>query len=218
MVPARCASAMPSSVRSTSWWPVKRFSLFHSLSPWRTSTSTFAMGLGVGLPGFMSLTARSRSMFWPVSKRVKGSLNCLGFAPFSGCEAIDLDGLSSFFQGIGQGSKSKHVGHGVQPWTLVAAPKCRSHCAAGENAPIGRDMGKLDTLAGAGEDDFMLADDVAAAERSKSDIAVVPWADIAFTGPHTLVGEGNTPGLGCGIAEQKRGAGRCVPLVAVMHL
>src|ERR1700704_818786 len=40
MTPARCASKIPSSVRSTSFHPVKRFKRFHSLSPWRTRTST----------------------------------------------------------------------------------------------------------------------------------------------------------------------------------
>src|SRR5688572_25629523 len=37
--PAACASSLPFSERSTSFQPVKRFSLFHSLSPWRIKTS-----------------------------------------------------------------------------------------------------------------------------------------------------------------------------------
>src|SRR5262245_25189411 len=37
--PASRASSRPRSVRSTSVHPVKRFSLFHVLSPWRSSTS-----------------------------------------------------------------------------------------------------------------------------------------------------------------------------------
>src|SRR5262245_29486413 len=41
--PARLASALPCSERSTSVQPVKRFSLFQMLSPWRSST-IFVMG------------------------------------------------------------------------------------------------------------------------------------------------------------------------------
>src|SRR4051812_7067143 len=37
--PASCASLTPFSERSTSFQPVNRFSLFHSLSPWRTRTT-----------------------------------------------------------------------------------------------------------------------------------------------------------------------------------
>src|SRR5512144_1168467 len=39
--PAARASSRPASVRSTSVQPVKRFSLFHWLSPWRRSTSLY---------------------------------------------------------------------------------------------------------------------------------------------------------------------------------
>src|SRR5262249_54274721 len=39
--PARVAWALPSSVRSTSIQPVNRFSRFHVLWPWRSSTSVY---------------------------------------------------------------------------------------------------------------------------------------------------------------------------------
>ena len=38
-LPADLASSLPLSERSTSVHPVKRFSLFQTLSPWRRSTS-----------------------------------------------------------------------------------------------------------------------------------------------------------------------------------
>src|SRR5215204_3089450 len=38
-LPAACASSFPFSERSTSFQPVKRFSLFHSLSPCRIKTN-----------------------------------------------------------------------------------------------------------------------------------------------------------------------------------
>src|SRR4029077_2404942 len=41
--PALCASATPLSLRSGSFHPVNRLSLFHSLSPWRTNTSTLSI-------------------------------------------------------------------------------------------------------------------------------------------------------------------------------
>ena len=41
--PAQTASIKPLSVRSGLRMPVKMFFLFHSLSPWRTSTSVFDM-------------------------------------------------------------------------------------------------------------------------------------------------------------------------------
>src|SRR5262245_1666275 len=51
--PASRASASPLSDRSTSVQPVNRFSLFHSLSPWRSST-TLDMELSQGrLPGVL---------------------------------------------------------------------------------------------------------------------------------------------------------------------
>ena len=79
-------------------------------------------------------------------------------------------------------------------------------------------MGKLDALAGAGEDHPVLADHVAAAERRKADIALAPRADIAVAGPHAALGKRDASRLGRGAAEQKRGARRRVALVAVMHL
>src|SRR5712691_10354004 len=41
--PAVRASAIPPSERSTSRQPVNRFFLFHSLSPWRTSTRRWSV-------------------------------------------------------------------------------------------------------------------------------------------------------------------------------
>src|SRR5690606_3386465 len=42
--PAAVACCWPSSVSWASHHPVKRLSLFHSLSPWRSSTSRYVMG------------------------------------------------------------------------------------------------------------------------------------------------------------------------------
>ena len=135
------------------------------------------------LPGFMSLTARSRPRFRAHFGRVKGKGRAFEWSRFW---AIFLLRGHRFrrTQQLFPGDRSRFKVQARRPWSRapdpVAAPKCRSHCPAGENAPVGRDMGKLDTLAWSGKDHFVLADDVAAAERGKSDIAVVPWADIAL--------------------------------------
>src|SRR5262245_748511 len=79
-------------------------------------------------------------------------------------------------------------------------------------------MGKLDALAGAGEDNPVLADHVAAAERGKADIAFAPRPDIAVAGSHAALLKRDAPRLGHGAAEQKRGSRWRIALVAMMHL
>ena len=62
-------------------------------------------------------------------------------------------------------------------------------------------MGKLDALAGAGEDHPMLADHVAAAERRKADIALAPRSGLAVADMHAALGERNVARLGGGFAQ-----------------
>src|SRR5262245_53213394 len=198
MVPARWASAMPSSVRPTSFQPVKRFDRFHSLSPWRTRTRTFSPG------GVFALSAR------PVIADSQAPPSRLlgGYGPFRQIPNLRTE----------QASQAKHVGHRIKSRGAAASPQRRLDRAASENPAIGGDMGKLDALAGAGEDHPVLADHVAAAERGKADIAFAPRPDIAVASPHAALVKGDAPRLGQGAAEQKRRPRRRIALVAMMHL
>ena len=79
-------------------------------------------------------------------------------------------------------------------------------------------MSKLDPLAGTGEDHPVLADHVAAAERSKADIALAPRTDIAVAGAYAVLGKRHLASLGGGGTEHQRRARRRVTLVTVVHL
>src|SRR5262245_28922555 len=197
MAPARWASAMPSSVRPTSFQPVKRFDRFHSLSPWRTRTRTFSPG-GIFALSACPVIADSQAPI-PAFRR---------YGSFRHMPNLRTQ----------QASQAKHVHHRIKSGGAAASPQRRLDRAASENPAIGGDMGKLDALAGAGEDHPMLADHVAAAERGKPDIAFAPRPDIAVAGPHAALVKGDAPRLGHGAAEQKRRPRRRIALVAMMHL
>src|SRR5215467_4440483 len=78
-------------------------------------------------------------------------------------------------------------------------------------------MGKLDPLAGPGEDHSVLADYVAAPERSKTDIALAPGPGLAVAGPHAALVERNASRSGGSRAKHQRCPRRRVALVAMMH-
>ena len=67
-------------------------------------------------------------------------------------------------------------------------------------------MGKLDALAGAGENHLVLADHVAAAQGGKADVAFAARADVAVAGAGAVVLQRNAAARGGGLAEKKRGA------------
>jgi hypothetical protein len=90
-----------------------------------------------------------------------------------------------------QGSKTDDVLHGVKSRALAARPQRRSNRALSENSAVGGDMGKLDALAGAGENHLVLADHVAAAQGGKADVAFAARADVAVTGAGSVVFQGN---------------------------
>src|SRR5581483_11847463 len=81
-----------------------------------------------------------------------------------------------------------------------------------------RAMRELDALARAGEDDRVLADDVAAAQRREADRARRPLAGDAFARVDRVIGEAHAGARGGRLAELERRARRRVDLVAVMHL
>ena len=64
-LPASFASAMPCGVRSTSVQPVKRFSLFHVLSPWRSRTICFIYRSSASLHGTPYRLGRQRHLHTP---------------------------------------------------------------------------------------------------------------------------------------------------------
>src|SRR4029078_2878601 len=81
-----------------------------------------------------------------------------------------------------------------------------------------RDMGELDTLARNGEDHPMLADDVAAAQRGKADIALPSWTDVTVARAYALSPKRHVPAARGGGTEHERGARTRVTLMAVVHL
>ncbi len=72
-------------------------------------------------------------------------------------------------------------------------------------------------LALAGEIDGVLADDRPTAQRREADGAALARARLPVAAAHGVVLEADTPALGGGFAQQQRGAGRRVDLVAVVH-
>src|SRR3974390_3345588 len=79
-------------------------------------------------------------------------------------------------------------------------------------------MDKLGALAGGSENHLVLADHVAAAQDGEADIALAAWADIAIADADAVVLQRNATACRGGFAEQERGAGGCVALVAVVQL
>src|SRR5690606_458147 len=70
-VPAALASASPWGVRGTSCQPVKRFSRFHVLWPWRRMTSVPGIGARVGRSvGIVSFTNNERGDRWELGDAI----------------------------------------------------------------------------------------------------------------------------------------------------
>src|ERR1019366_9396489 len=112
--------------------------------------------------------------------------------------------------------------YGVAAMSLRARrssrPGRRLHGTARENAAVFRDMSEFDPLAWSRENYFVIADDRAAAQRRKADIANRAQAGVAVTHADGMVFEGNPTAFRGASAEQKRGPGGCIDLHAMMHL
>src|SRR5258708_20051386 len=72
------------------------------------------------------------------------------------------------------GSQFQHFLHTVNSGRLADNPARRAHRALRIDRPVARAVRQLEPLAGAGEDDMMVADRIAAAQRGETDIAPAP--------------------------------------------
>src|SRR6266478_10249944 len=79
-------------------------------------------------------------------------------------------------------------------------------------------MGQHQLLADAGEDDMVLADVVAAAQRGETDRTGRAWPGDAVAPARCHLVEFYAPCPGGGAAERQRRAGRSIDLGAMMHL
>src|SRR5271154_434401 len=73
-------------------------------------------------------------------------------------------------------------------------------------------------LALAGEDDAVIADDRAAAQRRKADVALAARPGQAVAAPRGMLLERHASPAGCRLAKQERGARGRVDLHPMMHL
>src|SRR5438067_6981997 len=115
-------------------------------------------------------------------------------------------------------AQAEHVPHVVEARRLADEPFRRSDGAAREDLATRRLVAELEALAGRREDDRVLAGDVAAAQRGEADIAAPPWSGLAVAHALRDAVEIDAAAFRRGAAEGEGGAGRCVDLVAMVHL
>src|SRR5690606_12329228 len=113
--------------------------------------------------------------------------------------------------------EAENVGHRIEPGLAAARPQRRLYGTPSEDLPILRMMRQDNPLRRAGEVDAVLADDGAAAQRGKADIALAAWAGMAVTDAHRMVCQRNRATRCRGLAKQQRGTRGSVHLVTVMH-
>ena len=100
-------------------------------------------------------------------------------------------------------------------------PRPHSAALTAPRAKMPRSVGavrELDPLAVRCEDHGVLADDAAAAQGGKADVAAPARAGVAVAHAHADVVELDAAALGGGLAEHQRRAGRGIDLVPVVHL
>ena len=113
--------------------------------------------------------------------------------------------------------ESQNIGHRIKPGLFSARPQRRVQRAAGKDHPILGTMGEFDALGRTGKNHRMVADNRAAPQRGKADIAGAPRTGHAVAAAHRALGEIDATARRRGAAEHERGAGRRVDLFVVMH-
>ena len=113
---------------------------------------------------------------------------------------------------------AEHVHHGIEARRLAVAPQGGLDGAARKNTAIGGAMGELDQLAVGGKDHGVLANDAAAAQGSKADVAAPALAGVTIADPHAGIVQLDAAALGGRLAQHQGRSGRRVDLVAMMHL
>ncbi len=115
-------------------------------------------------------------------------------------------------------SDPQYIHHVVAARFLALAPECGFQRAAHEDRPIGREVAQHDALAVGREQHVMFADDIAAPDGGKSDIAAVARAGDAVATRNFGLIKVDAPALRCGLAQHQGGARWGIDLHAVVGL
>ncbi len=105
----------------------------------------------------------------------------------------------------------------LPPRALLGDEARRAQCALREIHSRRGAMRELDAFAVAGEDDRVIADDIAAAQSRETDRARLALAGNTVADIHAVAGEVASERGRCRLAEHQRRARRRVDLVPVMH-
>lgn len=115
------------------------------------------------------------------------------------------------------GLQAQNILHGVEPGWFARQPEGGADGAGCENPAVEGVVGEGDLLGAGGEDGAVAAGDLAAAQGSKSDIAIPARAGMAVAAADHDISQRHIAPGGNGVAKAERGAGRGVYFLAVMH-
>ena len=121
-------------------------------------------------------------------------------------EGSGHDCFLSIEQVIARSGEAEHVAHRIEAGLAAVRPERRPHRAAREDRAVLGMVRQRDALARAGQDDRMVADDRAAAQRGKADRACRPRARCGRRGPARCVRRGRCRGPS---PPPRRAAARC---------
>src|SRR5690606_21517361 len=85
--------------------------------------------------------------------------------------------------------EAEHVGHGIEPGSLVPRPERGAHGALREQRPVIGIVPELEALGGPREDHRVFADDIAAAQRGKTDRPRLARPGLSVASAHGMGGE-----------------------------
>jgi drug/metabolite transporter (DMT)-like permease len=114
--------------------------------------------------------------------------------------------------------EAEDVRHRIEARRLAMGPQRSAQGAAREDLAAGGDVRDLDALAIAGEDDTMIANDIAAAQHGKADVAALARPGDTVARPLGGMIEIDAAPLGRRAAQRQRRAGGRIDLGAMMHL
>ena len=120
--------------------------------------------------------------------------------------------------GCGGAGHSQDVEHRVQPWRLAGQPLGGADSAVGEGPAVEGAVGQRDLLVAGGEQQGVLADDLAAAQGGKADRAGRAGTGVAVATADHHVFEPDPTAARHRPAQADGGAGGSVHFLAVVHL